>query len=741
MNTLRNNSLLASAQSIFVRFFVAFALGLAMASIATMSAQAADYQWFGPTDPANGSGSLSTTSTAYTSNFGVAFKTGASGPYRMQWVKLNLTSSSASSNITVKLSLRDTTDSTAYSAAAGTNEYAVDTLNITTPTTANTPFTLNLDPTTIPNIAAYTMSADTSYALILYGASANLAIRRTGVSNVYLPNTTNNYYTLNDGFTVLNTFRNNATYSANSTNYPSLHFFFGTWQVTYDANNATSGTAPSSQPKYAGVDLTLAANSGTLARTGYTFAGWNTAAIGDGTDYAAGATYSVEASPTLYAKWAAANAIPTVTAISPTSGSTLGGTAVTITGADLTAASAVTIGGAACTSVNPVSATSITCTTPIGAAGTASVLVTTSGGTNTANTLYTYVTPAPAPTVTAISPTSGSTLGGSAVTITGTDLTGASAVTLGGAACTSVNPVSATSITCTTPTGAAGTASVLVTTSGGTNTANTLYTYVTPAPAPTVTAISPTSGSTLGGTAVTITGADLTGASAVTLGGAACTSVNASATSITCSTSALAAGIASVLVTTSGGTNVVNTLFTYTNPNVIVKLNDSGVTQCTNDGSTTLVPCSAANTGNAGTYPRQDARFGRDAAQAAGKLLPAKIGGGAAGFDFTPLDASGNAIALTGSPSTHACVHDNVTNLTWEVKTTSGLRSNTNTYTWYNGRTGDLGTDTCGGTLGGVYADQCNINNYALAVNAAGLCGNHNPWRVPGLPHSPIIME
>jgi uncharacterized repeat protein (TIGR02543 family) len=655
MNTLRNNSLLASAQSIFVRFFVAFALGLAMASIATMSAQAADYQWFGPTDPANGSGSLSTTSTAYTSNFGVAFKTGASGPYRMQWVKLNLTSSSASSNITVKLSLRDTTDSTAYSAAAGTNEYAVDTLNITTPTTANTPFTLNLDPTTIPNIAAYTMSADTSYALILYGASANLAIRRTGVSNVYLPNTTNNYYTLNDGFTVLNTFRNNATYmAALNTNYPSLHFFFGTWQVTYDANNATSGAAPSSQPKYAGVDLTLAANSGTLARTGYTFAGWNTAAIGDGTDYAAGATYSVEASPTLYAKWAAANAIPTVTAISPTSGSTLGG---------------------------------------------------------------------------------------SAVTITGTDLTGASAVTLGGAACTSVNPVSATSITCTTPTGAAGTASVLVTTSGGTNTANTLYTYVTPAPAPTVTAISPTSGSTLGGSAVTITGTDLTGASAVTLGGAACTSVNASATSITCSTSALAAGIASVLVTTSGGTNVVNTLFTYTNPNVIVKLNDSGVTQCTNDGSTTLVPCSAANTGNAGTYPRQDARFGRDAAQAAGKLLPAKIGGGAAGFDFTPLDASGNAIALTGSPSTHACVHDNVTNLTWEVKTTSGLRSNTNTYTWYNGRTGDLGTDTCGGTLGGVYADQCNINNYALAVNAAGLCGNHNPWRVPGLPHSPIIME
>ena len=555
MNTLRNNSLLASAQSIFVRFLVAFALGLAMASTATMSAQAADYQWFGPTAVDNGGGTF-TVNASYTSNYGVAFKTGASGPYRMQWVKLNLTSGLASSNITVKLSLRDTTNSTAYSAVAGANEYAVDTLNITTPTTANTPFTLNLDPTTIPNIAAYTMSADTSYALILNGASANLAIRRT---NGYLPNTTNNYYTLNDGFTVLNTFKNTAIYMATSTNYPSLHFFFGTWQVTYDANNATSGAATSSQPKYAGVDLTLAANSGTLARTGYTFAGWNTAAIGDGTDYAAGATYSAEASPTLYAKWAAANTIPTVTAISPTSGSTLGGSAVTITGTDLTGASAVTIGGAACTSMSVVSATSITCTTPPGTAWIASVLVTTSGGTNAANTLFTYIT-----------------------------------------------------------------------------------------------------------------------------------------------------------------------------PNFIAKLNDSGVTQCTN--GTALVACSAANIGNGAAYPRQDARFGRDAAQAEGKLLPAKTGGGAAGFDFTPLDAAGNAIALTGTPpvpsATPTCVHDNVTNLTWEVKTTSGLRNKTNTYTWYNGTTGTLGVNDCGGTLS-AYANQCNTNNYALAVNAAGLCGAHSPWRVP----------
>ena len=83
----------------------------------------------------------------------------------------------------------------------------------------------------------------------------------------------------------------------------------------------------------------------------------------------------------------------------------------------------------------------------------------------------------PAPTVGSINPTSGSTAGGTSVTITGTNLTGASAVTIGGNACTSVTVVSATSITCTTPAGSAGAASVLVTTAGGTSASGTSFTY------------------------------------------------------------------------------------------------------------------------------------------------------------------------------------------------------------------------------------------------------------------------
>lgn len=75
------------------------------------------------------------------------------------------------------------------------------------------------------------------------------------------------------------------------------------YTVTYEANGADSGTAPEAQTKTEGVDLTLAGNTGNLARTGYTFVGWNSASDGSGTDYAEGTTYTADADLTLYAKW------------------------------------------------------------------------------------------------------------------------------------------------------------------------------------------------------------------------------------------------------------------------------------------------------------------------------------------------------------------------------------------------------------------------------------------------------
>jgi Listeria-Bacteroides repeat domain (List_Bact_rpt) len=99
------------------------------------------------------------------------------------------------------------------------------------------------------------------------------------------------------------TYAAGASYSANA-----AVTLYAQWaipyNVTYDANGATGGTVPAVQIKAHGFDLTLASNSGSLVKTGLTFAGWNTAANGSGTTYAAGANYSANAAVTLYAQWA-----------------------------------------------------------------------------------------------------------------------------------------------------------------------------------------------------------------------------------------------------------------------------------------------------------------------------------------------------------------------------------------------------------------------------------------------------
>lgn len=77
-------------------------------------------------------------------------------------------------------------------------------------------------------------------------------------------------------------------------------------QVTYNSNNATSGTAPTDATEYpSDQTVTVLGNTGNLERTGYTFGGWNTQANGRGTNYAPGATFTISGNTTLYAKWEA----------------------------------------------------------------------------------------------------------------------------------------------------------------------------------------------------------------------------------------------------------------------------------------------------------------------------------------------------------------------------------------------------------------------------------------------------
>ena len=78
-----------------------------------------------------------------------------------------------------------------------------------------------------------------------------------------------------------------------------------TYTVMYNGNTNTSGAIPvdGSSPYASSSTVTVLGNSGTLAKTGYTFAGWNTAANGSGTSYSQGGTFTINANTILYARW------------------------------------------------------------------------------------------------------------------------------------------------------------------------------------------------------------------------------------------------------------------------------------------------------------------------------------------------------------------------------------------------------------------------------------------------------
>ena len=218
-------------------------------------------------------------------------------------------------------------------------------------------------------------------------------------------------------------------------------------------------------------------------------------------------------------------------------------------------------------------------------------------------------------------------------------------------------------------------------------------------------------------------------------------------------------GTASITLGSTPSSSICNTSPT--------KLNDTGITKCadyayTDTGtsynisgsgthSNTLV-CSTQATvptqttdgyDSNGDIIRagQDALCGRDATNN-------DDSDGHAGFSFTKLDSSGNA--LVASASSWSCVKDNVTGLVWEVKTDSGLQNKLSTYTWYNSTNtndggdhgiGDTGTGTTtgyeftAGTKAGsdncFNNGRCDTEKYIADVNASsGLCGSTD-WRLP----------
>src|SRR5206468_9178049 len=229
---------------------------------------------------------------------------------------------------------------------------------------------------------------------------------------------------------------------------------------------------------------------------------------------------------------------PTVTSVTPNSGSTAGGSSVTVSGSGFQSGASVSFGGSPLT-VATVTATSITGTTTAHVAGAANVTVT-NLDTQSATCVSCFTFVPPPPVATSVTPTSGATDGGTSVTIAGTGFQAGATIAFGGSALT-VSTISATSITGLTTAHAAGAVNIVVTnpdTQSGT--CGSCYTYVTAAP--TVSAVTPGSGASAGGTSVTLAGTGFVAGATVSFGGSALTVSTMTGTSISGTTTAHAGG-------------------------------------------------------------------------------------------------------------------------------------------------------------------------------------------------------
>ncbi len=169
-------------------------------------------------------------------------------------------------------------------------------------------WTHSLEVTTYPTFNTYTVSYNANNA-----TSGSVPTSQTKTHNVSLTLRTNTGNLAKTGYTFAGW---NTNASGTGTNYPAggtytanasvvlyARYTPNIYTVNYNANNATSGSVPTSQIKLHNVSLILRTNTGNLARTGYTFAGWNTNASGTGTNYPVGGTYTANVSDVLYAKW------------------------------------------------------------------------------------------------------------------------------------------------------------------------------------------------------------------------------------------------------------------------------------------------------------------------------------------------------------------------------------------------------------------------------------------------------
>jgi uncharacterized repeat protein (TIGR02543 family) len=198
-------------------------------------------------------------------------------------------------------------DSQAYSITPSAGYHIVDVLVDTVSQGAIGSFTFN-------NVTAnHTISA--TFAINTYTitatAGAGGSIAPSGVTTVnydasqaYTITPNANYHILDvlvDGISI--GAAANYTFSNVTANRTiDATFAVDTHTVTYSNNGGTGAQSDPSSPYNSG-SLVTVLGAGSTARTGYTFANWNTAANGSGTSYNPADTFTISANTTLYAQW------------------------------------------------------------------------------------------------------------------------------------------------------------------------------------------------------------------------------------------------------------------------------------------------------------------------------------------------------------------------------------------------------------------------------------------------------
>lgn len=170
---------------------------------------------------------------------------------------------------------------------------------------------------------------------------------------------------------------------------------------------------------------------------------------------------------------------PLVSSLSPNAGTTTGGREVTIFGSHFINVTGVSFGSVAASSYEVVSQSMMTAIAPAQADGEVNVTVTTESGASQSEALYTYRTPVQ-PTLVSLTPSTGSSEGGSWVILEGTGISDIVSVTFGGVASTQFRVISDTQLFVVVPAGLVGVADIVLTTEVGTATLSKAFSYVAP---------------------------------------------------------------------------------------------------------------------------------------------------------------------------------------------------------------------------------------------------------------------